>query len=57
MSELGLESGLRLVILEQGVFFWFSGIKHRAAFSGFVVLVGVTWGAVGHVLIIVHVFC
>ena len=31
MSELGLESGLRLVSLEQGVFFWFSGIKHRVA--------------------------
>ena len=25
--------------------------------SGNVVLVGATWGAVGHVLIIVHVFC
>ena len=25
--------------------------------SGFVILVGVTWGAVGHVFIIVHMFC
>ena len=31
VGGFGLKSGLRLLILERGIFSWFSGIKHRVA--------------------------